>query len=910
MNCATGPGRPSPSPRWILTRSTSRNNRPVIRCAVGLIAAVLAAASLAAPSATSRAQNLMQQGRYAEAVRLLTPLAAASPKDANLLYHLGLAHQRSGNLQPAASAFHRAHLVRPKEAVYVAALARLYASTTDYERASFWYRKLLILRPNKIELVNEAADYALQQDRPLDAELILKKALKTTPQNPDGWILLGRCYEGMKLHAEAARAYERAATFQVPSGADLQQIIALQMQAGQPDRALPYLQTAEQADPRNPALRAQVAECYLAVGNKPAAIAAYRQAITLAPRNTAYRLALAPLLTDEDPAGALQEYQSVLAVQQPTETLLVSAAGLASKLGQTATALDYLTRLVALKPQEPSPRESLIQAALAAGDAATAVIQWRELQRAGQGQYTVDESELALRLGARQWALGRVQEIAPDAGKEPALAARLAMLAAELDDAPLATSLALSALQGAASQPDLSLIAAQALLQARQPDRAEPAFRKLVGQTPPPAAAFTGLARCHLAQNRVHDAYDLLVNALRQGHYDAAALDTLTDVAAQLDRLPQTGSLLLELLRATPERQDLLDGLCSVYRREGGQPLVARRLGALTDTNPQQSLWAMTAAREFIAAGNWRDAVTIYERLAKGSEYTVAARTGLCEVLLAEQRYSDLINALARLTGPQALGAEPYRLLLAARADLIVKGESAVNLPAVAAAVTALALSTAESEQYYSALADLYIAAKQPEQGLAFLQGQLNTSTATPGAANGRAACTLGLSRLLRKLDRPREALVWLDRLPLPEATPAGLLERAQCLIGCNLANDATLFCEQVLRLNAPATLAEAHRVAAEAAVIGSRPEEALWHFSGALVGGAPPSLVLPRMVSLCTTQPLSESAVISAIKDLYAKGQTVPALELADTLSNRPGYADLRRWAASRIAATLSSTP
>ncbi|MEN6301855.1 MAG: hypothetical protein ABFD96_03980, partial [Armatimonadia bacterium] len=176
--------------------------------------------------------------------------------------------------------------------------------------------------------------------------------------------------------------------------------------------------------------------------------------------------------------------------------------------------------------------------------------------------------------------------------------------------------------------------------------------------------------------------------------------------------------------------------------------------------------------------------------------------------------------------------------------------------------------------------------------------------------ANGRAACTLGLSRLLRKLDRPREALVWLDRLPLAEATPAGLLERAQCLIGCNLANDATLFCEQVLHLNDPATLAEAHRVAAEAAIIGSRPEEALWHFSGALVGGAPPSLVLPRMVSLCTTQPLSESAVISAIKDLYAQGQTFPALELADTLSNRPGYADLRRWAAARIAATLSSTP
>lgn len=852
----------------------------------------------------------MQQGRYGEAVRLLTPLAAANPKNADLLYRLGLAHQRSGNLQAAASVLHRAHLVRPKEAIYVAALARLYASTTDYERASFWYRKLLILRPNKPELVNEAADYALQQDRPLDAELILKKALKTTPQNADGWILLGRCYEGMKLHAEAARAYERAATFQVPSGADLRQIIALQMQAGQPERALPYLQTAEQAEPRNPALRAQIAECYLAVGNKSAAVAAYRQAIALAPRDTSHRLALARLLTDDDPAGALQEYQAVFSLQQPTEEQLDVAAGLASKLGQTATALDYLTRLIALKPQALSPRESLIQAALAAGDSATAVMQWRELQRTGRGEQTAEESELALRLGARQWALGRVQEISADAAKEPALAARLALLAAQLDDAPLATSLAQSAVQRATGQPETDLVAAQALLQAREPRRAEPIFRKLISQSPPPAEAFTGLARCQIAQNRLPDAYDVLVSALRQGSYETATLDTLADVAAQLKRLPQAGSLLLDLLRATPERQDLLDGLCAVYRREGGQALVTRRLSALSDTDPQQGLWAMTAARELVAAGNWRDAVTTYERLSRGSQYTAAARAGLCQTLLCQQRHADLINALARLTGPQTLGAEPYRLLLAARADLIVKGESAIDLPAIAAAVTAVALSSPESEQYYCALADLYIAVKQTEQGMAFLQEQLNVASATPGAAQSRANCTLGLARLLRKLDRPREALVWLDRLPLAEATPAGLLERAQCLIGRGLASDATLFCEQILRQNDPTTSAEAHRVAAEAAIIGSRPEEALWHFSRALISGAPPSLVIPRVLSLCTTQPLSETAVISAIKDLYAQGQTFPALELADALSNRPGYADLRRWAAARIAATLSSAP
>lgn len=193
----------------------------------------------------------------------------------------------------------------------------------------------------------------------------------------------------------------------------------------------------------------------------------------------------------------------------------------------------------------------------------------------------------------------------------------------------------------------------------------------------------------------------------------------------------------------------------------------------------------------------------------------MAARVGLCQLLLAEGRYADLLEALTRLTGPQAVGAEAYRLLLKVRGELVVKGSTLPGLSAIASAATAVCLSTYESEEYYLAMADLYLVVNEPELGMGYLQTQ---ATAREHAVEA----TTGLARLLRKLKRPQEALVWLGGSGATTATPAARLERAYCLLARNLPQDAVVVAEQVLMAGPSGAAAEAHAIDRVTVRVGS----------------------------------------------------------------------------------------
>ena len=309
----------------------------------------------------------------------------------------------------------------------------------------------------------------------------------------------------------------------------------------------------------------------------------------------------------------------------------------------------------------------LVQAALAGRDQAVAVLQWRELQRTGAQQYASEEAEWALKLGAREWALRCLQQAAPAAQDNAPLCARLASMFAQLDNAPQAVALAQRALRKSGSDTPTTLLAAQVLLQEGDVGAAEEVFRQVHQEQPVRWTAVWGLGKCLLKRGQARAAYDLLQGALKQKPHDYQLAETFVGAADALDELPQAATVLTELAQGDPADETLLEGLTYLYRRLGGPELAARRLFALSERQPANGLWALTAARELLAADRWRDAAAIYERLAKSSEYTVTARTGLCQLLLAQGKYADLLGALARLTGPQAIGPESYKLLLDVR---------------------------------------------------------------------------------------------------------------------------------------------------------------------------------------------------------------------------------------------------
>jgi predicted Zn-dependent protease len=845
----------------------------------------------------------MQRGQYAAAAVLLAPLAATNPTDADLQYRLGLAYQRSGDLTAAAAALTKAAQLRPNEATYAAALARLYAAIPRADRASFWYRKLLHLRPDSPGLAAEAATFLLQQKQTLEAELLLKQALTAHPKSPDLWLLLAQTYAALGLVEEQANSLEKAARLKALPPAQLRQLTDLYLQVGQPDRALPHLQNAARRQPKDAALQAQLAACHLAVSNRPAALAAYRAAAQLAPDVPAYRLAIAEIMGDNDPAQALAAYDAAFRLQQPSAEQLLAAAALAAKAGDRAAQRRYLTMLIALTPQDVEPRERLIQAALTDGDHATAALQWRELQTAGHAPYGVPEAELALRLGAREWALGRLEVIADRAAGQPEVLAQTASLFLQLHDTARAAALARAALAQTTNWTEARgprLLAAQVLRQANQPDDAEPVFAEVLAADPKHPTAARGLALCLLQRGQVRRAWELLRTALQDHPRDPQIVSALLQAAEAADELETTALLLRQLLQSAPDNGVVLDGLRMLYRRQGNELLAARKLAELAEAQPHAPLIALMAARELAATGHAAEAVAFYERVAQTADFAAAGRAGLCDVLLSQGRYADLLAALARLTTPRLIGPEGYRLLRVAQGEDVAwaPDPTGSSVSSRAHAAAALCLASPASEAYYLSLADLYLALGPADEGVTFLTAEANRKEVGPAA-------TVGLAHLLRETNRPQEALVWLDRLGGSAPSPAALLERAQALLAVNRITDAGIVAEQVLRM-APVGQAllpawRAHEIAGEACALGSRPEEALWHFIQALMGGGPREALTRRLAALGASQPLTETAVLNALQQLSARGYTTEALQIADTLAANPAFRRLRDWAMDR---------
>lgn len=90
-------------------------------------------------------------------------------------------------------------------------LARCYRQLGELERADTWIAALESEQPTNVAILVEAAKLALDQRRPADAELRLKRAISLVPKHRDANVQLARCLRDLGRDAEAA---EQLATAQ------------------------------------------------------------------------------------------------------------------------------------------------------------------------------------------------------------------------------------------------------------------------------------------------------------------------------------------------------------------------------------------------------------------------------------------------------------------------------------------------------------------------------------------------------------------------------------------------------------------------------------------------------------------------------------------------------------------------
>ena len=314
-----------------------------------------------ANAARAAANEALEAHEYARALKLLEPLARASPADARLLYDLGSA-QDALDQATAAEASYRASItddgtfVDPRVALglLLARGGKLAEARTELAGAV----ALTTGDPPVKARAYRALARIDERTRPANARDELLEALKLSPETPEDTLLAAELAASAGNGAPAAEAAYRRLLVERPNDPEATAALAhLLVENKRAAEAEPLLTSALAAHPGDPSLTVQLASVYGAEGKPERAIPLVAALHASRPQDANLTRLLAGLYLDVKDYSSAQPLLATLAAQSPQDAVLADELGDAlihEKRFAEAEAL--LTRVVAQAALWPTPQ--------------------------------------------------------------------------------------------------------------------------------------------------------------------------------------------------------------------------------------------------------------------------------------------------------------------------------------------------------------------------------------------------------------------------------------------------------------------------------------------------------------------------------------------------------------------------
>lgn len=306
------------------------------------------------------AEAALEHGDFAAAAKILQALAAERPKDAQILYDLGFADERTGDDAGAAKAYEAAIAVDPSVTEPRVALGLLNARAGNVDKAHAALAEVARMDTVSPQLKARALRALAHLDEathPADAGAELLSAIKLTGETPEDTAFSAALAERSGDPAAAEAAYRRALELHpgdVDAAVGLAHILQQTNRAADAESALVEPLKAHPNDPR---LVSQMASIYAAKGNAKQAIP-----LLLQLRSDA-KFASDPTLTrqlarlyalDGQNADAEQMYKAALAKDPKDPTLLDDLGSILVLQQKYSEAETALTAAVAQRDRFPT----------------------------------------------------------------------------------------------------------------------------------------------------------------------------------------------------------------------------------------------------------------------------------------------------------------------------------------------------------------------------------------------------------------------------------------------------------------------------------------------------------------------------------------------------------------------------
>jgi Flp pilus assembly protein TadD len=265
-----------------------------LMCATQQIAPLTPDSSRA--SALAAAQQLVRDGRFAEADAMLRPLIAAEPKAAEPRYLRAYALLREDQPAESLKEYTSAAALRTPTAAELRSVALDYVLLKALPDADQWMSRALAMDANDAETWYAMGRLRYTQGRYSDALTCFEKTLALNPRSVKGENNLGLAYEALNRNDDAVRAYRTAIGWQkddpAPSEQPLLNLAILLQHRNQLPEAQQLLEQAATIAPKEPRIHENLGQVYLHTDHAAAAVKEFADAVRLAPQNPRYHYLL------------------------------------------------------------------------------------------------------------------------------------------------------------------------------------------------------------------------------------------------------------------------------------------------------------------------------------------------------------------------------------------------------------------------------------------------------------------------------------------------------------------------------------------------------------------------------------------------------------------------------------------
>ena len=247
-------------------------------------------------SALAIAQQLVHDGKFAQADAMLRPLIAAEPKAAEPRYLLAYALLREDRPAESLTEYTSAAALRPPTAEELRSVALDYVLLKSLPDADRWMSRALAMDANDAETWYAMGRLRYTQGRYSDALTCFEKTLALNPRSVKGENNLGLAYEALNRNDDAVRAYRTAIAWQkddpAPSEQPLLNLAILLQHRNQLPEAQQLLEQAATIAPKDPRIHENLGQVYLHTARAADAVKEFADAVGLAPQNPRYHYLL------------------------------------------------------------------------------------------------------------------------------------------------------------------------------------------------------------------------------------------------------------------------------------------------------------------------------------------------------------------------------------------------------------------------------------------------------------------------------------------------------------------------------------------------------------------------------------------------------------------------------------------